>query len=65
MHKRDQLNKQKEGQGQWKDELASNSESIVRARPSRRRRTLRPLTCCACWRLNSSGFMWRMEVQVL
>ncbi|KAK4962307.1 hypothetical protein LTR28_004564 [Elasticomyces elasticus] len=29
-HKQDQLQKQKEGKGQWKDELASDSESIVR-----------------------------------
>ncbi|KAK4544992.1 hypothetical protein LTR36_003897 [Oleoguttula mirabilis] len=30
-HKQDQLQKQKEGKGQWKDELASDSESIVKA----------------------------------
>lgn len=29
-HKQDQLQKQKEGKGHWKDELASDSESIVR-----------------------------------
>jgi len=28
-HKQDQLQKQKEGKGHWKDELASDSESIV------------------------------------
>jgi hypothetical protein len=28
-HKQDLLKKQKEGKGHWKDELASNSESIV------------------------------------
>ncbi|KAK0345090.1 hypothetical protein LTR91_013795 [Friedmanniomyces endolithicus] len=28
-HKQDQLRKQKEGKGHWKDELASDSESIV------------------------------------
>jgi hypothetical protein len=32
-HKQDQLQKQKEGKGHWKDELASNSESIVRLLP--------------------------------
>ncbi|KAK3623105.1 hypothetical protein LTR56_021775 [Elasticomyces elasticus] len=30
-HKQDQLQKQKEGKGHWKDELASDSESIVKA----------------------------------
>ncbi|KAK1065010.1 hypothetical protein LTR74_008286 [Friedmanniomyces endolithicus] len=30
-HKQDQLRKQKEGKGHWKDELASDSESIVKA----------------------------------
>lgn len=30
-HKEDLLKKQKEGKGHWKDELASNSESIVKA----------------------------------
>jgi len=30
-HKQDQLQKQKEGKGHWKDELASNSESIIKA----------------------------------
>ncbi|KAF2239001.1 hypothetical protein EV356DRAFT_504353 [Viridothelium virens] len=30
-HKQDQLRKQKEGKGEWKDELASDSESIVKA----------------------------------
>jgi hypothetical protein len=28
-HKQDQLNKKKQGKQHWKDELASNSESIV------------------------------------
>lgn len=28
--KKEQLRKQKEGKGHWEDELASNSESIVR-----------------------------------
>jgi len=28
-HKQDQLQKQREGKGHWKDELASDSESIV------------------------------------
>ena len=28
-HKQDGLKKQKEGKGQWKDELASDSESAV------------------------------------
>jgi hypothetical protein len=32
-HKDDQLNKQKEGKGHWKEELASNSESAVRSVP--------------------------------
>ncbi|KAF2428902.1 hypothetical protein EJ08DRAFT_650874 [Tothia fuscella] len=30
-HKQDQLKKQEQGQGHWKDELASNSESIIKA----------------------------------
>ncbi|KAI9713083.1 MAG: hypothetical protein M1820_001068 [Bogoriella megaspora] len=30
-HKQDQLRKQKEGKGHWKDELASDSESIIKA----------------------------------
>jgi len=30
-HKQDQLSKQKQGKGHWKDELASNSESIIKA----------------------------------
>ena len=30
-HKQDQLQKQKEGKGQWKDELASDSESMLKA----------------------------------
>ncbi|KAK5115601.1 hypothetical protein LTR85_009772 [Meristemomyces frigidus] len=30
-HKQDQLQKQKEGKGHWKDELASDSESIIKA----------------------------------
>ncbi|TKA67010.1 hypothetical protein B0A55_08195 [Friedmanniomyces simplex] len=30
-HKQDQLQKQREGKGHWKDELASDSESIVKA----------------------------------
>lgn len=30
-HKQDQLNKQKEGKGHWKPELASNSEEAVQA----------------------------------
>jgi len=30
-HTRDNLEKQKEGKGQWKDELASESESAVKA----------------------------------
>ncbi|MCJ1359320.1 MAG: hypothetical protein MMC33_009321 [Icmadophila ericetorum] len=30
-HKNDQLQKQKEGKGQWKPELASQSEAAVRA----------------------------------
>ncbi|TKA49977.1 hypothetical protein B0A49_12860 [Cryomyces minteri] len=30
-HKQDQLKKQKEGKGHWKDELASDSESIIKA----------------------------------
>ncbi|MCJ1298817.1 hypothetical protein MMC08_001607 [Hypocenomyce scalaris] len=30
-HNKDQLNKQKEGKGHWKRELASNSESAVKA----------------------------------
>ncbi|OCK82632.1 hypothetical protein K432DRAFT_380244 [Lepidopterella palustris CBS 459.81] len=30
-HKEDLLKKQKEGKGHWKDELASDSESIVKA----------------------------------
>ncbi|KAF2145649.1 uncharacterized protein K452DRAFT_284012 [Aplosporella prunicola CBS 121167] len=30
-HKQDQLKKQKQGKGHWKDELASDSESIVKA----------------------------------
>ncbi|KAF2772699.1 hypothetical protein EJ03DRAFT_324248 [Teratosphaeria nubilosa] len=29
--KQDQLREQKQGKGQWKDELASNSESIIKA----------------------------------
>ena len=32
-HKQDQLKKQKEGKGHWKDELASDSESIVSIHP--------------------------------
>lgn len=28
-HKQDQLQKQREGKGHWKEELASDSESIV------------------------------------
>lgn len=28
-HKEDQLNKQKEGKGHWKQELSSNSEAAV------------------------------------
>lgn len=30
-HKQEQLRAQKEGKGQWKDELASDSESIIKA----------------------------------
>lgn len=30
-HKTDQLDKQKDGKGHWKGELASNSESAVRS----------------------------------
>ncbi|KAI9761025.1 MAG: hypothetical protein M4579_001288, partial [Chaenotheca gracillima] len=30
-HKNDQLRKQKDGKGHWKDELASESESAVKA----------------------------------
>ncbi|KAK5165466.1 uncharacterized protein LTR77_008995 [Saxophila tyrrhenica] len=30
-HKQDQLEKQKQGKGHWKDELASDSESIIKA----------------------------------
>ncbi|KAK0797783.1 hypothetical protein LTR59_006692 [Friedmanniomyces endolithicus] len=30
-HKQDQLRKQKEGKGQWKGELASESESMIKA----------------------------------
>ncbi|KAK5134083.1 hypothetical protein LTR08_006973 [Meristemomyces frigidus] len=30
-HKQDQLQKQKEGKGHWKDELASDSESAIKA----------------------------------
>jgi len=30
-HKHDSLRKQKDGQGHWKDELSSNSESIIKA----------------------------------
>ncbi|KAI4272355.1 MAG: hypothetical protein LQ337_005355 [Flavoplaca oasis] len=30
-HKDDQLNKQKEGKGQWKKELSSNSEAAIKA----------------------------------
>ncbi|KAK8250494.1 hypothetical protein HDK77DRAFT_425331 [Phyllosticta capitalensis] len=30
-HKQDQLRKQKQGKGHWKDELASDSESAVKA----------------------------------
>ncbi|TKA33722.1 hypothetical protein B0A50_00558 [Salinomyces thailandicus] len=30
-HKQDQLQKQKAGKGHWKDELASDSESMVKA----------------------------------
>jgi len=30
-HKQDLLNKHKEGKGHWKDELASNSESVIKA----------------------------------
>nr|POE51914.1 hypothetical protein CFP56_26121 [Quercus suber] len=30
-HKQDQLAKQKQGKGEWKDALASDSESIVKA----------------------------------
>ncbi|KAK0274508.1 hypothetical protein LTR35_011663 [Friedmanniomyces endolithicus] len=30
-HKQDQLQKQKEGKGQWKGELASESESMIKA----------------------------------
>lgn len=43
-HKHDQINKQKEGKGHWKRELASNSEGAVReinpAHTHRRTRTL-------------------------
>jgi hypothetical protein len=38
--KHDLLRKQKEGKGHWKEELASNSESIVRL-PFRHRRIYR------------------------
>jgi len=30
-HKQDALKKQKDGKGHWKDELASSSESIIKA----------------------------------
>jgi len=44
-HKQDQLRKQKEGKGQWKGELASESESMVGLPPLHSRSSSGALGC--------------------
>ena len=60
-HKNDQLNKQKEGKGHWKGELASQSEAAVSASVLLLFRFYRTVMAALGWKCDLCYAFWLMS----